>query len=312
MGHRHLKSFVFLAGCAVLWSTCAIASAADRASVPVAPQARPAPSADAGPSVCFTEVFAEPLPGRADYCRGLRDWNDGHYDSGLELLKLAAGWGNKGAQYTLGLIYYGGRHVPADTALGLAWLKLANERNNDAQIANVTRSAFKWATPADRQRADALFAQMQGTYGDKVAGARAWQRLQRWQSRHGDDAGCVPLHGAEALAAAKQGITVQAPTGSSPDVISVPNRTVIENAHQPIIGDPIWMRLKHSSAPPEPREARTLQQQRMQATGVVCVPAQAQRQWVSNAAEEYFRGLIGTVSVGPLQQVPANASSSTH
>ncbi|MEO7068264.1 MAG: hypothetical protein ABI114_15235 [Rhodanobacter sp.] len=123
---------------------------------------------------CWYELF----PGKVSYCLGTRHWEEGSYESGLQLLELSASWGDKRAQYTLGMIYFGGRHVTPDRARGIAWLLLANERHNNAHIDLVTRSAIHLATPEQYKRAQQLFQEMRKTYGDQVAGARAWSHLK--------------------------------------------------------------------------------------------------------------------------------------
>lgn len=236
------------------------------------------------------------LPGMSDYCVGMRDWHAGHYDNGLELLKLAAGWGSKGAQYTLGLIHYGGHHVPVNVALGLAWLKLADERRNDDQISRVARSALKWATPGQRQRANELFRQMEGTYGDKVAAARALRHLHQWQSRHDAfDNGCVRLSGRQAAAARRLGLA-----GVPPGTI----RKLLQPSH------PISM-------PANPTQADRLKVIREREfyslnNAGVCVTMQTRNHVTRVLADKYFEGYVGIVNVGPLKQVPAPASSSDH
>lgn len=133
----------------------------------------------AQPAECV-DTYYHYLPGMIDYCLGLRHWQKGRYQNGLEFLELAAGWGSKEAQYTLGLIYYNGHHVTADRALGIAWLELANERRNDPQIALATRSAIALATAPQRERAQRLFRKMRQRYGDKVAAARAWRHFKHY------------------------------------------------------------------------------------------------------------------------------------
>lgn len=233
---------------------------------------RPAHASTSGrahvPTLCFDGLFQVPLPGKLDYCLGLRDWDHGHYRNGMEFLKLAAGWGNKNAQYTLGLIYYGGNHVAADPVLALAWLKLANERHNDTQIQRAARSAFKWATPAQRQRAEQLFDRMVKKYGDTVAAVRAAHRLAHWKFNHGPFAsGCLPLYPAQAYAL-RRVMSVRLPVH------------------------------------PTGKRAHSLQ--------IRCMALPQWRAIVHKSAKQYFRGLNGAVSVGPLEVVPAPAASSGH
>lgn len=259
MHHRRWK-------CAVLVSSCLLLPGAVgmplQSSAGVARVTKIATaSADHKPSACFDRVFYGPLPGKTNYCLGLRDWENGHYRNGLEFLKLAAGWGNKNAQYTLGMIYYNGHHVPADHALGLAWLKLANQRHNDSKIALATRSAIKWATRAQRQRALQLYHQMLAKYGDKVATARAWHHLQHWRRSHNaNNRGCMVLVGPEAHAAMASGLA-----------------------------EMIYDSQTHKFE--------------------VCMHLQTRRHVLRHTVHHYFQNWAGTVTVGPLQQVPAPASS---
>lgn len=127
------------------------------------------------------ETYFRYLPGMVDYCLGIRDWSRGRYRSGLHLLKLAAGWGSKEAQYALGMIFFRGDQVNRDRARGIAWLRLAAERH-DPGIERVARSMMALANDEERQRADRMFRQMLETYGDRVAATRAWKRFKRWKA----------------------------------------------------------------------------------------------------------------------------------
>lgn len=203
---------------------------------------------------CWYELF----PGAVNYCLGMRDWGKGSYRDGLRLLKLAAGWGNKNAQYTLGMIYFKGRHVASDRARGMAWLMLANERHNDKQTDLVIRSAVHLATPEQYKRAQRLLREMRKKYGDKVARVRAWHHLRNRLKSY--------------------------QTGSF-----TPPRTscILEDG-----GVVPWS--SGLSADPH----------------ALCLPSDRFTKSVARIASEYFGGLRGTVTVGPLQQIPAPASSS--
>lgn len=138
------------------------------------------------------------LPGVVSNCYARRKWEQGHYEAGLERFKRAASWGSKDAQYALGLIYYTGRHVPTDKALGIAWLKLAAERN-DPQKVMVAKSAERLASAEQKRQADRLLASMRKRYADKVAASRAWAHYQhallssRTESMRGVMPGCQSL-----------------------------------------------------------------------------------------------------------------------
>lgn len=65
------------------------------------------------------------LPGIYYYCVGARDLARGKGARGMGKLKIAADWGSKPAQFTMGVGYYNGDVVPQNRPLGLAWLGLA-------------------------------------------------------------------------------------------------------------------------------------------------------------------------------------------
>ncbi|HEX7341168.1 MAG TPA: hypothetical protein VF269_02715 [Rhodanobacteraceae bacterium] len=287
------KFVTILRSSLLAWPAVLVLTAPAAAAPP--PPRTPAPVSSKTPKICFGALFSGPLPGKLDYCLGMRDWNQGHYDGGLSFLKLAAGWGNKNAQYTLGLIYYGGHHVPANPALGLAWLTLANERHDDAQIAQVQHSASLWVTPAQRQQATRLVHQMQSTYSDKVAATRAWQRLQHWRSRHSDfNSGCVRLHGPAAIAARRMGLAGEPPLAIQ---TALHPYTVIS-----VMGD---------SAKNLMKAKKEIRQYEIARSGV-CVTIQMQHHVTRQLASRYFAGWGGTVTVGPLQQVSQPTSHPEH
>lgn len=196
------------------------------------------------------------FPGAVNYCLGMRDWKKGSYRSGLEFLELAAGWSNKNAQYTLGLIYYRGQHVAADRARGLAWLMLANERHNDEQTELAARLAIRLATAEQYQRAQQLLQEMRKRYGDKVAGVRAWRHVR---NRVNSD---------------------------TSNIMMSKTSCVLES------GDVVpWSH--GASADPH----------------MLCMPSGQFSKNVARIASKYFKGLRGTVTVGPLQQAPAPSST---
>ena len=117
------------------------------------------------------------LPGVYYYCVGARDLANHRDASGVDMLELAAAWGSKPAQFTLGVGYFNGDIVARDRARGLAWLGLASERRDPSYQA-VLRSAWKQATPAEQARANTLWKAMLPTYGDARAAKRAERRYR--------------------------------------------------------------------------------------------------------------------------------------
>ncbi|WP_430389959.1 hypothetical protein [Dyella sp. 20L07] len=130
-------------------------------------------------------IMARLIPGEYHYCVALHDWQHGRNRSGLEEAEYSAEWGEKRAQYELGVDYFDGRRgTKVDHALGLAWLTLAAERK-DPQFLSILASARTQATPEERQRAAMLVAQMQERYGDAHAVDRAERhyRTELWDIR---------------------------------------------------------------------------------------------------------------------------------
>lgn len=118
------------------------------------------------------------LPGDYYFCVGSRYMGRERYFSARDMFRLAAGWGNKTAQYVLGLMYFNGEHVPVNRPLGLAWLALSAERE-DAMHRAVLLSAHNKSSAAERLQAEQLLADMRPKYADRVAAARAKRRYDR-------------------------------------------------------------------------------------------------------------------------------------
>jgi hypothetical protein len=117
------------------------------------------------------------LPGTYYYCVGTRDVALGKNDQARSMLEIAAGWGNKSAEFLLGVGYYKGDLQPKDRARGLAWLGLASERRDPTYLA-VFNSAWKQGTPREQAEAQRLWRAMLPTYGDRRAARRAAARFR--------------------------------------------------------------------------------------------------------------------------------------
>jgi hypothetical protein len=136
--------------------------------------ARPpvAQAAEASPDPC-QPVMARLLPGEYNYCVATRDWQAGHNREANYEARYAASYGEKRAQFALGVDYFNGRRgLKADRATGLAWLTLAAERK-DPYYVSILASARSLVTPDEQRRAEELVAQMRPNYGDAFAVDRA-------------------------------------------------------------------------------------------------------------------------------------------
>lgn len=142
--------------------------------------ARPAPTEeqlDLGRHLVCPQGLERGLPGIYYYCVGARDLASGRSAHGLSMLEIAAAWGSKPAQYTLGIAYFNGDVVPPNRSLGLAWLGLAAERRDPYYVATL-RSALEHATAAERTDAELLWKRMSRKYGDARAAVRAHRRYR--------------------------------------------------------------------------------------------------------------------------------------
>lgn len=120
----------------------------------------------------FNTPESDGRPGVQDYQAGMHAYNHEDYRHAVYMLKVAASWGYKPAEYNLGVMYFQGDGVPADRPLGAAWLVLAAESGDPRYMA-----ARDWAITAlsstEFARTDELWGQLKETYGDKVASRRA-------------------------------------------------------------------------------------------------------------------------------------------
>lgn len=120
----------------------------------------------------FNTPESDGRPGVEDYKTGMLAYNRKDYEHAVYMLKVAASWGYKPAEYNLGVIYFQGDGVPADRTLGAAWLVLAAEGGDPRYLA-----ARDWAitslSKVEFARTDEQWGQLKETYGDKVALRRA-------------------------------------------------------------------------------------------------------------------------------------------
>lgn len=155
----------------VLLALMAVAGAARAQEA--SPESAPRPAA-----IDCSPVLFRMLPGEFDFCLALKHWDKGDRKQAVELLELAAGWGNKSAQTALGVAYFNGDGVARDLALGLAWLALAAERRAPT-ASGLYLSARSRVDETEYARADGLYRQMRAKYADDVAAARADRHFRR-------------------------------------------------------------------------------------------------------------------------------------
>lgn len=115
------------------------------------------------------------VPGEYYYCVGVRDLARRKFGRAREMLDDAARWGNKRADFLLGVGYFRGDAGSLDRPLGLAYLRLAAERGTPFYLAYL-QAAMKQASPPEKVLAQRVLGRMWATYGDATAARRAERR----------------------------------------------------------------------------------------------------------------------------------------
>jgi hypothetical protein len=100
------------------------------------------------------------------------------YAEALRLFELSGYWADKVAQYNVGIMYFNGVGIPTDKTRGAAWLGIAAEAHDTLADAAL-QAAYSELTPKQRQEADAIFQQLDVTYGDHVTLPRALHRFRQ-------------------------------------------------------------------------------------------------------------------------------------
>ncbi len=117
------------------------------------------------------------FPGAYYFHKGCDAYARGDSAQAIMLWKMAAGWGQKSAQYDLGIALYKGQGVSLDRAQGLAWLALASERH-DPEFQQSFDAAWFEVSDDERAEAQRLHAQLKPLYADAIALRRAARRYE--------------------------------------------------------------------------------------------------------------------------------------
>ena len=98
--------------------------------------------------------------------------------SALGMYKLAAYWGNKYAQYNIGILYFvGGKSIAPDRARAAAWLRLA-AGSQQPGMTDAFQKVLEALTPAERAQADIVWNELQTKYADTLTRQRVITRYQ--------------------------------------------------------------------------------------------------------------------------------------
>jgi hypothetical protein len=136
---------------------------------------------DAGGNVSgafgLSEEDARFFPGTYFFRKGCEAYRRGRAEEALDLWRVAASWGQKSAQYNLGIAYFRGEDVGRDVPLGLAWLGLAAERHHPVFQESLD-AAWYQSTVEERIAGKRRFTELKSSYGDEVALRRALRRYE--------------------------------------------------------------------------------------------------------------------------------------
>jgi hypothetical protein len=120
----------------------------------------------------------EHVPGWQSYQQGIRDYNEGRLFSARHYFLVAARYGDKVAQYNLGVMYFNGEGVPADRVRGWAWFDLAAERGYP-QMVETALDAWDLLDATQRERATAYRDELGAELGDAVVVPRVAAMMER-------------------------------------------------------------------------------------------------------------------------------------
>lgn len=138
------------------------------ASAPVAPDYGSGAAAVGMSNNDFNSPESDGRPGVKFYKEAMAAYHRGDYKHAVYMLKVAASWAYKPAEYNLGVMYFQGEGVPVDRPLGTAWMFLAAERNTPDYV-DARHMMVESLDSAERTKALAWLHQLEPTYGDKVA-----------------------------------------------------------------------------------------------------------------------------------------------
>jgi len=113
------------------------------------------------------------LPGKYYEQRAQEAVERKDFRQALEWYRKAGYWGNKIAQYDVGMLYLDGADgVPADRVRGTAWLGIAAQ-THVPYVDQALAAAYASLDPGQRAAAGGIWKQLKADYGDKVTLDRA-------------------------------------------------------------------------------------------------------------------------------------------
>ena len=87
----------------------------------------------------------------ADFDQGLAAYRAGDYDRAWKEFHVDAIAGHATAQFNIGVMYYRGEGVERDLVEAFAWIELATQQRNDAELIEAQEALSVMLTPDQRQ-----------------------------------------------------------------------------------------------------------------------------------------------------------------
>lgn len=129
--------------------------------------------------------YAHNTPGDAFYKRARMFHRNGDFDGAAANYRHAARWGDKRAQFALGVMHVNGEGLPRNPLLGWAWIQLSAERGYRKYQA-VADEILGYLTAEQQERArQILVDELEPRCGDAVAWQRAGAEMHRERSSIG-------------------------------------------------------------------------------------------------------------------------------
>lgn len=122
------------------------------------------------------------VPGALSYAEGMLFYNNGWYFAARHRFLIAAMYGDKVAQYNLGVIFYQGQGLDRDPVRAWAWFDLAAERGYPHMVVT---AADVWDDLDEAERLIALDIResLAERYGDEIVVPRVAARMERDRQR---------------------------------------------------------------------------------------------------------------------------------
>lgn len=98
---------------------------------------------------------------------GIKKFQKGDYAESFKLLKTPATWGYKSAQYTIAFMFLKGYHVEQSTLLGMGWLGVAIEEEND-EWSEQYKALYDSVSPDMQKKIDKIVEEYIRRYGMKA------------------------------------------------------------------------------------------------------------------------------------------------